>query len=95
MKYYLVIARRTKSADEYAHYSGTNEKRAKEIYLDEVDALRKNDPDLQVDLRQYDVPNNWDKLDEYAQADYLSTYDLLGDYNIIASEQGKRYSAGY
>lgn len=94
MKYFKVVTMRTKCADKFEKYSGANDKKAKEVYLGEIDALRKNDPDLTVELRQYDVPNYWDNLDEYGQADHLSTYDLLGDYDIIASEQGIRYTAG-
>ena len=94
MKYYLVISESAEFAAKFVDYGGKNEQLAKSVYSDRVDDIITGLPHFKVELRQYNVPNNWQSLDETLRAELFSFYDISKDYDIIASVQGIRYNAG-
>ena len=93
MKHYLVITESAKSAAKFVEYGGEDGREAKSVYSERVDDIKTIYPHFKVELRQYNVPNNWNSLDETLRAELFNFYDISEDYNIIASEQGIRYKA--
>lgn len=94
MKYYLVISESAKFAAKFVDYDGADEQVAKSVYSDRVDDIRTGLPHFKVELRQYNVPNNWKSLDETLRAELFNFYEISEYYDIIASMQGIRYNAG-
>ena len=91
MKYFIVVTMRTNCADEFVKYSGTNIANAADVYAAEYRYLTKNNDDVRMEWREYDVPDNWDDMDADAQTDYLCNTD----YTLFISDQGKNYKAGW
>ena len=81
---------RTNCGDEFDKYCGTDAAKAEYVYAGECEYLPNGNDDVRVELRAYDVPDNWQDMDADDQTDYL-----CGDYTLIKSDQGKRYKAGW
>lgn len=88
MKYYEVVEMRTGTYDEWVKYTGTNLEKAKESFNFYAGYIPKGDFDCKIEIREYEVPENWDELDEYEQADAIC--DIAG-YNIVADVQGDKF----
>lgn len=89
MKYYEVTTMRNYCGDEWTSYKGTNFEKAKQSFKDEKDYLKCNKNDL-IELREYEVPENWNELDE-DEKENIICYSV--GYDLIDEAQGEEYNA--
>lgn len=89
MKYYEVTSMRNYCGDEWTSYKGTNLEKAKQSFEYEKSCL-KDDKDNLIELREYEVPENWNELDE-DEKENIICYSV--GYDLINEAQGEKFNA--